>query len=351
MAIGKNKVILQIMKTIENYSLLNNNTFGVDVNARYFIEYDSVDELQYLLRSDLLQENKFFHIGGGSNLLFINDYEGVILHSKIKGIDAIEGTRSVVVLKVGAGETWDSFVEYCVSKNYGGVENLSGIPGEVGATPVQNIGAYGAEAANVICAVECIDVKTGMEKIFTAKECEFGYRDSIFKRSLKGKYIVTYVHFKLQKTGWEPNVNYGSLKDEFAKYPEQSIAAVRSAVLAIRGRKLPEPKVLGNAGSFFMNPVVPVSKFNELKSTYPDIPSYPVSEKNVKLAAGWLIEQCGWKGKSVGPVAVHGSQALVLINKGGANGLDIINLSDSIRTSVREKFGVELIPEVNIIFG
>ena len=162
---------------------------------------------------------------------------------------------------------------------------------------------------------------------------------------------MTYVHFKLQKTGWEPNVNYGSLKDEFAKYPEKSIAAVRSAVLAIRGRKLPEPKVLGNAGSFFMNPVVPVSKFNELKSTYPDIPSYPVSEKNVKLAAGWLIEQCGWKGKSVGPVAVHGSQALVLINKGGANGLDIINLSDSIRASVREKFGVELIPEVNIIFG
>lgn len=339
------------MKTFENYSLLHNNTFGVDVNAKYFIEYDSVEELQSLLASDLLKETKFMHIGGGSNLLFINDYEGVILHSKITGIDAIEGTRSVVVLKVGAGEKWDSFVEYCVSKNYGGVENLSGIPGEVGATPVQNIGAYGAEVSNVICAVECVDVESGRERIFTAQECEFGYRDSIFKRSLKGRYIVTYVHFKLQKTDWVPNVNYGSLKVEFEKYTEKTVASVRAAVLEIRGRKLPEPKVLGNAGSFFMNPTISAEKFEALKQNYPEMPSYPASKGKVKIAAGWLIEQCGWKGKSVGPVAVHGSQALVLINKGGANGLDIINLSDSIRASVREKFDIELIPEVNIIFG
>ncbi len=339
------------MKTFENYSLLNNNTFGIDVKANYFIEYDSVEELQQLLRSDLLMESKFLHIGGGSNLLFINNYEGVILHSNIKGIDAIEGSRSVVVLKVGAGEKWDGFVEYCVSKHYGGVENLSGIPGEVGATPVQNIGAYGAEAANSIVAVECVNVKTGEEHVFTAKECRFGYRDSIFKREYKGKYIVTYVHFKLCKTGWTPNVNYGSLKEEFAKYPDASMSDVRSAVLAIRGRKLPEPKVLGNAGSFFMNPVISVEHYNKLRESFPDIPCYVLSDKEVKVPAGWLIEQCGWKGKSVGNVAVHGSQALVLINKGGANGLDIINLSDSIRASIREKFNIDLTPEVNIIFG
>jgi len=339
------------MKTFENYSLLNNNTFGIDVKANYFIEYDSVEELQQLLRSDLLEESKFLHIGGGSNLLFINNYEGVILHSQIKGIEAIEGSRSVVVLRVGAGERWDDFVEYCVSKNYGGVENLSGIPGEVGATPVQNIGAYGAEAANVIVAVECVNVKTGEEHTFSAKECQFGYRDSIFKREFKGKYIVTYVHYRLSKTGWQPNVNYGSLKDEFAKYPDANIAAVRSAVLAIRGRKLPEPKVLGNAGSFFMNPVISTKQYDELKKNYPDIPCYTLSLDEVKVPAGWLIEQCGWKGKSVGNVAVHGSQALVLINKGGANGLDIINLSDNIRASIRTKFGIDLTPEVNIIFG
>ena len=339
------------MKTFENYSLLNNNTFGVDVKANYFIEYDSVEELQSLLRSDLLQESKFMHIGGGSNLLFINDYQGVILHSQIKGIDAVEGTRSKVVLRAGAGERWDDFVEYCVSKNYGGVENLSGIPGEVGATPVQNIGAYGAEVRNSIVAVECVNAKTGEERIFTAKECQFGYRDSIFKRELKGKYIVTYVHYQLCKTGWTPNVDYGSLKTEIPDAEHATLKDVRNAVLAIRGRKLPEPKVLGNAGSFFMNPVVPTEQYNKLKEQFPDIPCYVVSDNEVKVPAGWLIEQCGWKGKSVGRVAVHGSQALVLINKGGANGLDIINLSDSIRASVRDKFGIDLTPEVNIIFG
>lgn len=339
------------MKTFENYSLLNNNTFGVDVKANYFIEYDSVEELQSLLRSDLLQESKFMHIGGGSNLLFINDYQGVILHSQIKGIDAVEGTRSKVVLRAGAGERWDDFVEYCVSKNYGGVENLSGIPGEVGATPIQNIGAYGAEVRNSIVAVECVNAKTGEERIFTAKECQFGYRDSIFKRELKGKYIVTYVHYQLCKTGWTPNVDYGSLKTEIPDAEHATLKDVRNAVLAIRGRKLPEPKVLGNAGSFFMNPVVPTEQYNKLKEQFPDMPCYVVSDNEVKVPAGWLIEQCGWKGKSVGRVAVHGSQALVLINKGGANGLDIINLSDSIRASVRDKFGIDLTPEVNIIFG
>ncbi|MBP5318677.1 MAG: UDP-N-acetylmuramate dehydrogenase [Paludibacteraceae bacterium] len=337
------------MKTFENYSLLNNNTFGIDVQANYFIEYDSVEELQQLLRSDLLRENKMFHIGGGSNLLFINDYQGVILHSKIGGVEAVEGTRTKVVLRVGAGVVWDDFVAYCCTKNYGGVENLSGIPGEVGAAPVQNIGAYGVEAKEVISKVECVRVDNGEECTFTAAQCRFGYRDSVFKRDWKGQYIVTAVYFQLTKNG-VPNVNYGSLAEEIKKYPEVTIANVRDAVLAIRHRKLPEPKVLGNAGSFFMNPVVDAGKFKELQGKWPSIPFYEAG-KQFKVPAGWLIEQCGWKGKSVGKVAVHGSQALVLINKGGANGLDIINLSDSIRQSVRDKFGIDLVPEVNIIFG
>lgn len=339
------------MKTFENFSLVNNNTFGIDVKSNYFIEYDSVEELQQLLHSDLLRENKFFHIGGGSNLLFINDYQGVILHSNIKGIEAVEGTRSEVVLRVGAGELWDDFVAWCVQKNYGGVENLSGIPGEVGATPVQNIGAYGAEVKDVIEKVDCVRVASGEEMQFSAKQCCFGYRDSIFKKEWKGQYIVTAVYFRLRKCDWHINVDYGSLSEEIKKYPDLSLASVRQAVLDIRKRKLPEPKVWGNAGSFFMNPVVDVCLYNELKKTYPTMPSYPATKDKVKLPAGWLIEQCGWKGKTLGPVAVHGSQALVLINKGGANGLDIINLSDAIRQSVRQRFQVDLLPEVNFIFG
>ncbi|MBO4371236.1 MAG: UDP-N-acetylmuramate dehydrogenase [Paludibacteraceae bacterium] len=338
------------MNTFENYSLLNNNTFGIDVQANYFIEYDSVEELQQLLRSDLLRENKMFHIGGGSNLLFINDYQGVILHSRIKGIEAVEGTRTKVVLRAGAGVVWDDFVAFCAGKNYGGVENMSGIPGEVGASPVQNIGAYGVEAKDVIVKVECVRVSNGEECVFTAEQCKFGYRDSIFKRDWKGQYIVTAVYFQLTKNG-VPNVNYGSLSEEIKQYPEVTISNVRNAVLAIRKRKLPEPKVLGNAGSFFLNPVVSAKKFEEMRAKWPDMPYFNAGGKQYKVPAGWMIEQCGWKGKSVGNVAVHGNQALVLINKGGANGLDIINLSDSIRQSVRDKFGIDLVPEVNIVFG
>lgn len=339
------------MKTYENYSLLKNNTFGIDVKANYFIEYDSVEELQQLLNSDLLSENKFLQIGGGSNLLFINDYQGVVLHSQIKGIDAVEGTRDTVVVRAGAGEVWDDLVAYCAQKNYGGIENLSGIPGEVGATPIQNIGAYGTEVKDVIDKVECVNVSSSEERIFTNAECKFGYRDSIFKRELKNKYIVTAVHYKLRKKNWDLNVNYGSLADEIKNYDEISIQNIRKAVLDIRKKKLPEPKVWGNAGSFYMNPVISSKEYENLLKIYPDMPCYQLSKNEVKVPAGWLIEQCGWKGKSIGNVAVHGSQALVLINKGGANGLDIINLSDSIRHSIRERFGIDLIPEVNFIFG
>ncbi|MBQ2024990.1 MAG: UDP-N-acetylmuramate dehydrogenase [Paludibacteraceae bacterium] len=338
------------MKTYENHSLLPYNTFGIDVDASYLVEYDSEEELVQLLQLDLLRENKFLHIGGGSNLLFIGNYQGVILHSHIMGIEVKKTTETDVFVKVGAGVVWDDFVAYCVAKNYGGVENLSLIPGEVGATPIQNIGAYGVEVKDVIYKVECIEVETGQKRIFTNPECQFAYRNSIFKHQLKGKYIVTAVWYKLSRNP-QLNVNYGSLSDEIKKYPEITLQSVRNAVISIRQRKLPEPKVLGNAGSFFLNPVVDKAHFEQLQQQYPNMPFYAQDDNKVKIPAGWLIEQCGWKGKSVGKVAVHGSQALVLINKGGANGLDIINLSDSIRASVREKFQIELTPEVNLIFG
>ncbi len=338
------------MKTLENFSLINHNTFGVDVNTNYFVEYDNVDELKQLLNSDLLKENKYFHIGGGSNLLFINDYEGVILHSQIKGISIIKQTNDNIWLRVGAAENWDSFVAYCVDNGWGGIENLSLIPGEVGATPIQNIGAYGVEIKDVIYQVECYEIATGKIKVFSNSDCKFGYRDSVFKQALKNQYIVCYVSYQLSK---KPVVNteYGSLSTEILQYDKPTIENVRKAVIAIRQRKLPEPKVLGNAGSFFMNPVINMEHFIHLQKQYPTIPSFPVSKTHIKVPAGWLIEQCGWKGKSIGKVAVHGSQALVLINKGGANGLDIIYLSDKIRESVKEKFDIDIIPEVNIIFG
>jgi UDP-N-acetylmuramate dehydrogenase len=230
------------MKTYENFSLLNNNTFGIDVSANYFVEYDSVEELVQLINSDLLKENKFLHIGGGSNLLFVGDYQGVILHSKMKGIDVVETTKDIVVVRAASGEVWDDFVSFCVSKGYGGVENLSLIPGEVGATPIQNIGAYGMEVKDVIVKVECVSVETGEIREFTNEECKFAYRDSIFKRELKGKYIVTNVYYKLKKVG-VPQINYGSLEEEMKKYSEVTIANVRQAVIDIRMRKLPEPKV------------------------------------------------------------------------------------------------------------
>ncbi|MBP5259623.1 MAG: UDP-N-acetylmuramate dehydrogenase [Paludibacteraceae bacterium] len=338
------------MKTSENQSLLEYNTFGVDVTANYFVEYESVEELQRLLATDLLRDNKYFHIGGGSNLLFIGNYEGVILHSAIRGIRELDRTDTWVRVRAGAAEVWDDLVAWTVGKGYGGMENLSGIPGEVGATPVQNIGAYGCEVKDVIDEVECVRIQDGALVRFSNADCQFGYRDSIFKREWRGQYIVVAVTYKLQLQP-ELHVNYGSLAEEIKRFDVPTVASVREAVLAIRRRKLPEPKVLGNAGSFYLNPVVSAAKFKELQSLYPQMPYYEAGNGKYKIPAGWMIEQCGWKGKSVGPVAVHGHQALVLINKGGANGLDIINLSDSIRQSVRDRFGIDLTPEVNIIFG
>ncbi len=329
---------------VENYSLLHRNTFGIDVNTRYFFEYNTVEELQQFLQSRVALENELLHIGGGSNLLFLSDFKGVILHSKIKGITCVKEDDEFAYLRVGAGEVWDDFVQYAVEKGLGGVENLSFIPGEVGAAPVQNIGAYGVEAKDVICKVETIEIKTSKQKTFSVAECEFGYRNSIFKKSLKGQFIVTYVTFCLRKSPIF-NTEYSSLREKIASLGNVSLSVVREIVIEIRREKLPDPKEIGSAGSFFMNPVVEKTLASKLKEKYPTMPMHKVNE-GVKLSAGWLIEQTGWKGYTEGCVGVYEKQALVLINKGGGTGADVAKLSEKIQQSVYEKFNVKIKSEV-----
>lgn len=337
------------MKDFSDYSLLPHNTFAVDVKCCRFLEYASVEELKSLL--PLLANKSYIHIGAGSNLLFTKDYDGVVLHSAIKGKELIANHGEYVSLRVGAGECWDDFVAWCVDHNYFGIENLSYIPGEVGASAVQNIGAYGVEVEQIIEAVETVDVQTGEEKVFSHDECQYAYRNSIFKGDLKGKYIVTYVHFKLSLT-FSPNLSYGALRTILASQsqtPDFSARILREQIIAIRKEKLPEVGEMGSAGSFFMNPVVSIDTFNRIVADYPQVPHYPVAEDKVKLSAGWMIEQCGWKGRSLGKAGVYSKSALVLVNLGGAKGEELVLLADSVRKDVLIKFGVEINPEVNII--
>ncbi len=336
------------MITIEKqYSLLSHNTFGIDVKTDSFIEYSSSEDLKKIL-SDKLIKNPYLHIGSGSNLLFISDYKGTILHSKIQGIKLKKETDDEVFVQVGAGVEWDYFVAYCVSQGWAGIENLSLIPGEVGASAIQNIGAYGVEAKDLITQVETVERGTGKTRIFTNAECNYSYRQSIFKAELKDQYIITYVTFKLSK---HPiyNLEYGNINLELTKYPEISLSTIRQAIIAIRNSKLPDPKIEGNAGSFFMNPIIPRSQFLELQKQFPDIPHYDMDKDCVKIPAGWMIDRCGWKGKAIGHAGVHSKQALVLVNRGNATGGEIVNLSQEIRTSVKNMFNIEIHPEVNFI--
>lgn len=339
------------MQKIYNHPLVNNNTFGINAVARLFIEYDSVEELQTLiaelpaLKTEIGSE-KVLHIGGGSNLLFTGNFDGIILHSRIGGIELTEEDDESVVLRVGATVVWDDLVAYAVEKGWSGIENLSLIPGETGSAAVQNIGAYGAEAKDVIVTVETIELATGKPRVFKNSECGYAYRQSIFKNSLKGKYAVTYVNIRLDKH-FAPNINYGDIRKALDD-KEITPASVRQAIIDTRNQKLPDPKVLGNAGSFFMNPVVSQEKFEELKAQYPDMPFYQLTD-GVKIPAGWLIEQSGWKGRSLGKAAVHDKQALVLVNLGGAEATDIVRLSDEVRNTVKSKFGIDIHPEVNFI--
>lgn len=328
------------------YSLLSHNTFGIDVSAARFLEYASVEELQQQIAQGAVT-TPFLHIGGGSNLLFTKDYDGLILHSCIGGIEVTEEDERTVSVRVGAGVVWDDFVAYCVAHGWYGAENLSLIPGEVGAGAVQNIGAYGVEVKDLITAVETVNIQ-GDQRVYSIEECGYAYRNSIFKRPENKSVFITYVRFRLSKEEYY-TLDYGTIRQELGKYPELTLPVVRKVIIDIRESKLPDPKVMGNAGSFFMNPIVSKEKLLALQQEYPQIPYYELADGQVKIPAGWMIDQCGWKGKSLGPAAVHDKQALVLVNRGGAKGSDIIALSDAVRASVREKFGIDIHPEVNFV--
>ncbi len=328
------------------YSLLPYNTFGIDVSASRFLEYASVAELKEYIAQGAVT-TPFLHIGGGSNLLFTKDYDGLILHSRIGGIEVTAEDSQTVSLRVGAGVVWDDFVACCVEHGWYGAENLSLIPGEVGASAVQNIGAYGVEVKDLITAVETVNVQ-GYGRVYSVEECEYAYRSSIFKRPENKSVFVTYVRFRLSKEE-RYTLDYGTIRQELARYPAPTLPIVRKVIIEIRESKLPDPKVMGNAGSFFMNPIVAKEKLEALQRDYPRIPYYELPDGRVKIPAGWMIDQCGWKGKSLGPAAVHDKQALVLVNRGGAEGSDIVALSDAVRASVRDKFGIDIHPEVNVI--
>lgn len=333
------------MKWEENYSLLKNNTFGIDASCRYFFEYSSVDELFSFCadRGDLLPGA--LHIGGGSNLLFVNEYyDGLVIHSALEGIERVGETDDFVFVKAMSGVVWDDFVAYAVSEGLCGVENLSLIPGEVGAVPVQNIGAYGVEAKDVIDSVELFDIAGCRTLTVMADECGFAYRKSRFKTDWKGKYWVVSVTFKLKKRA-EFALDYGNVKSSL-EGKEVTLQSVRNAIIQIRETKLPSPDVLGSAGSFFMNPVVSAEFLSSLKERFGEVPSYKLSELEFKVPAGWLIEQCGWKGKSHKNAGVYEKQALILVNRGGALGADIAELADLIVKDVKDKFGIDISPEV-----
>ncbi len=338
-----------MIRFFENYSLKNYNTFGVDAKSRYFFEFTELEDLtEFLQANTSWKDDPVFLLGGGSNLLFANDFGGLIIHPNVRGVQVVHETRNQVWLEVGAGEDWDRFVDYCVRSEYYGLENLSLIPGTVGAAPVQNIGAYGVEVKDFVDTVNGFDLETMSAYSIPAQQCSFAYRNSIFKNELKNRFIVTSVIFRLEKFP-EFKLDYGTLKAEVEVRGELHPIHVREAVVAIRQSKLPDPAELGNAGSFFKNPVVDHELAGRLKVYFPEMPSFPAEDGKTKLAAGWLIEQCGWKGFREGDAGVHKHQALVLVNYGQATGQELFLLSEKIKASVAEKFGVELEPEANIL--
>ena len=337
----------------EKASLLKHNTFGIDAKARVLITYESEEALREALTvvHDKYADLPLLHIGCGSNLLFLGDYSGVVLKSEIKGIRVKDETVDDVLVEVGSGEVCNEFIAQAIRRGWYGMENLSLIPGQIGAAAVQNIGAYGVEASNVIDEVCGISLADATERSWKCAECGYDYRRSIFKEELWGKYAITRVTFRLSKH-FVPKLQYGGLIKaiELAGLSESTLTAeqLRQIIIDIRRTKLPDPAMQGNAGSFFKNPVVSQQKAEQLLREYPNMPHYPANE-GIKLAAGWLIEQAGWKGKSLGPAAVHDRQALVLVNKGGATGRDIQRLCEAVKKEVADKFGIELEPEVNLI--
>jgi len=331
-----------------NISLKKYNTFGLDYKTDCLVILKSEKEACIFFSNRRSCPGPKFIIGEGSNILFTGDFKGTIVFPAIENIIIEEQDEKSVLISAGAGLNWDKFVEWCVNKGYGGIENLSLIPGTVGATPVQNIGAYGVEVRDTIHKVRAVSLADGMLREFTNEECRFGYRDSIFKNDLKGKYLITRVFYRLA-TNPLFNIGYGSLREETEKTGSLSLKTVRHAVINIRRSKLPDPSQIGNAGSFFKNPVISVEEAQKLKKKYPAIPSYTDPSGGIKLAAGWLIEQCGWKGLRIGDAGVHEKQALVVVNYGKATGKKIYDLSEKIRESVKEKYGVILEREVEVV--
>mgnify|MGYP001796083656 CR=1 FL=1 len=330
----------------ENISLKPYNTFGIDVTAKRFISVNYERELQYILR----REQDIFLLSGGSNMLLTKDYESLVIHLNIKGIQVREDWKYAYVT-AAAGEDWHEFVLWCLSMNYGGLENLSLIPGNVGTSPIQNIGAYGVEVKDLITEVKGVELETARPVTFTNEECQFGYRNSIFKNELKGKIALTSVTFRLTKDRHKLNTSYGAIESELTaqNITKPTIRDISNAVIQIRQSKLPDPKKIGNSGSFFKNPVISTAHFEELQSKYPSIPSYPVSETEIKVPAGWLIEQAGFKGKRYGNYGVHEKQALVLVNYGNASGEAIYQLAQKIQQTILETFKISLEIEVNVI--
>ena len=335
------------MQIQQNISLKPYNTFGIDVKAKEFVSVTSFTDLKEIIT----KTDDFFILSGGSNLLLTKDIEKLVIHLNLKGKEILHSVKNDTFVKIAAGENWHEFVLWCIENDFGGVENLSLIPGNVGTTPIQNIGAYGIELKDIMYELEALEIESREVVKFKNEDCQFGYRDSIFKRHAKGKYIITSVTFRLSKEKHKLNTSYGAiqseLEDNTIKNP--TIKDVSNAVIAIRQSKLPDPKEIGNSGSFFKNPVISKHQFRQLQHKYPEVPFYEVSKTEIKVPAGWLVEQCGFKGQRFGNAGVHKKQALVLVNYGKATGKEIFELSKKIQQTVKEKFEIDLVAEVNII--
>lgn len=338
------------MKDLRNYSLKHHNTFGMEAKASRFMEYANVEDAQQIAAVLRTGQEPFLIIGSGSNLLLTADFEGIVVHSVIKGIEKRTGEDGATVVRCGSGELWDDVVAWCVGEGLGHLVNLSLIPGEVGASVVQNIGAYGSEVSEFVATIETVDIATGERVTIAPADCDYGYRKSKFKTVWKNKYLITAVEYLLPAET-QLNVAYGNIRAELERrgIDKPTADELRSTIIGIRQNKLPDPAVEGNAGSFFMNPVVPREKYEELAALYEGMPHYDVDDEHVKIPAGWMIEQCGWKGKSLGRAGVHAKQALVLVNRGGATGDEVVRLCEAIRRDVKEKFGINIYPEVNIV--
>ncbi len=338
------------MNIIENYPLLKLNTFGVDVKAKYFASINTINELTELIKTNVFKDLELLILGGGSNILFTKDFDGLVLLNNIKGKEIIDQNQQSIFLKIGAGENWHKLVMYCVDNGWGGIENLSLIPGNTGTAPMQNIGAYGVEIKETFVELEALEISSGKIVKFNNSDCEFGYRESVFKNKMKNQYIILNITLELKKNP-VLNVNYGDvkaiLKSQNIKNP--AIKEVSNAIISIRQSKLPDPKKIGNSGSFFKNPIVSLNQVELIKKKYPNVVNYKINENEFKIAAGWMIEKAGWKGKKFNNYGVHEKQALVLVNYGFANGMEIFDLSEKIILDIKDKFGITLEREVNII--